>query len=61
MSNTHAGPPAPLLPGFCAWRWHFEDVDMHCDAPVLLTTPLCADHYIDWAHERARRGIPAVA
>jgi hypothetical protein len=50
VTDIHAGPRVPLVPGRCTWRWHWEDVDFACHDQVVPGTALCADHYIEFVH-----------
>ena len=58
VSSVHAG-PHPVASGECSWRHHFEDVTLYCRDQTLPGLPLCADHFIAWAHARADAGLPA--
>lgn len=48
MSDIHAT-LARRRRGQCAWTWHWEDVDLRCDAPAIPGGHLCADHTIEKA------------
>ena len=62
MSTIHSGHDAPATsPCRCAWAHHFEDVTLWCTDDPIPGLPLCATHWIDWAHARADAGIPAGA
>lgn len=57
--NIHSAHDAPVLgDGRCAWRWHFEDVTLYCNDTVIPGLQVCADHFIEYAHDRADAGIP---
>ena len=53
--NTHAVPPGQAArPGQCAWRWHWEDVELRCDDNAIPGGDLCDTHLI----EKQRRQHP---
>lgn len=59
MSVIHSSSHAPaVVEGRCAYRWHFEDVDLWCSDPTIPGLAWCADHFIAACHRRADAGIP---
>lgn len=50
MSSVHAGPTRAQEPGQCAWRWHWEDVDLACTDGTVPGSKYCAEHLIEAEH-----------
>jgi hypothetical protein len=50
MSSVHAGPSRPPRPGWCSWRWHWEDVDLACTDEAIPGELYCPEHLIEAVH-----------